>query len=67
MGIMNKEDDWDHMTEANMVKGSIEKIIQEETVIVIKAMKPGMVTGPSYKVCADRTLPTYIAWERNAG
>ena len=48
---MNKENDWDHMTEASMVEGPIKKVSREEVAIPIKAMKPGKVAGPS-EVCA---------------
>ena len=30
---MNKENDWDHMTEASMEEGSIKKVSREEIVI----------------------------------
>ena len=38
---MNKENDWDHVTEANMVKGSIKNVTREKMVIAIKVVKPG--------------------------
>ena len=31
--IMNKENDWAHMTEVNMVEGLIGKVIHEEMVL----------------------------------
>ena len=37
---MNNENDWDHITEANMLKEPIQKVIWKEMVIAIKAMKP---------------------------
>ena len=45
--IVNKENKWDHMTEANMVKDSkesIEKVAWEE---MLKAMKLGKAAGRS--------------------
>ena len=35
---MNKENNWDHMTGASMVKEAIEKVIHEEKVIATKVM-----------------------------
>ena len=49
---MNKENDWDHMTEASIVEGPIEKITYEKMAIAIKVMKPGKAAGPS-KVCVE--------------
>ena len=45
INITNKEYDWDHMTEARMVKGFIEKVTGNKT------MKPGKAAG-SCNVCA---------------
>ena len=42
--IVNKENKWDHMTEAIMVKESIEKVAWEE---MLKAMKLGKAAGRS--------------------
>ena len=50
--IMNKKNNWDHVTEASIVKGSIKNVTREEMVIAIKVMKPGMTAGPS-EVCAE--------------
>ena len=47
--IMNQEDVWDHVTEANIVKGLIEKDTWEEMVVAIKVIKPEKATG-SFKV-----------------
>ena len=33
---MNIENDWDHVTEASMVEGSIKKVTREEMAIAIK-------------------------------
>ena len=49
--IMNKENDWDHVTKARMLKGPIKNVTQEEMAIAIKVMKPGKAAGPS-EVCA---------------
>ena len=50
--IMNKENDWDHVTEASMVEAPIKNVTQAEMAIAIKAMKPGKAPGPS-EVCAE--------------
>ena len=39
--IMNKENDWDQVTEASMVEVPIKNVIREEMAIAIKVMKPG--------------------------
>ena len=39
--IINKENDGDHGTAANMLEGSIKKTTREEMMIAIKVMKPG--------------------------
>ena len=49
--IMNKENDWDHVTEAGMVEGPIKNVTREEMAIAIKVMKPGKAAGLS-EVCA---------------
>ena len=38
---MNKKNDWNHTTEANMVELLSEKVTREEMVLAIKAMKSG--------------------------
>ena len=50
--IMNKENDWDHMAEANMVAGPIKNVTREKMAIAIKVMKLGKAAGPS-EVCAE--------------
>ena len=50
--IMNKENDWDHVTAASMVEGSIKDVTREEMAIAIKVMKPGKAAGPS-EACAE--------------
>ena len=52
--ITNKKNDWDHMTAASMVKGSIKNVTREEMAIAVKVMKPGKAAGPS-EVCAEMT------------
>ena len=47
--IMNKENDWDYMTKASVVEGSIEKVTCKQ---MVKAIKPGKAAGPS-EVCAE--------------
>ena len=49
---MNEENDWDHIAEASMVEGPIEKVTHEEMVVAIEALKPGKAAGPS-EVCAE--------------
>ena len=44
---MNKENDWDHVTEASMVEGPIKNATREEIAMAIKAMKSGKAAGPS--------------------
>ena len=44
--IMNKKNDWDHVTEASMVDEPIKNVKGEEMVIAIKVMKPGIAAGP---------------------
>ena len=50
--IMIKENDWDHVTEASMVKGPIKNVTREEMAMAIKVMEPGKAAGP-YKACAE--------------
>ena len=50
--IMNKENDWDHVTAASMVEGPIKNVTHEEMAIAIEMMKPGKAAGPS-KECAE--------------
>ena len=49
---MNKENNWDHMTAANMVEGPIKNVTREEMAMAIKVMKPGKAAGPS-EMCRD--------------
>ena len=50
--MMKKENDWNHMTEAGMTEGSVEKINRKEMAIAVKAMKLRKVAGSS-EVCAE--------------
>ena len=50
--ILNKENDWDHVTEASMVEGPTKNVTREEMAIAIKVMKPGKAVGPSEE-CAE--------------
>ena len=43
---MNKENDWDRVTAASMVEGSIKNVTHEEMAIAIKVIKPGKAAGP---------------------
>ena len=47
MEIMNKENDWNHIKEASMIKGPIEKVTPEKKTKAIKPIKPGKAVGPS--------------------
>ena len=38
--IINEENEWDHLTEADTVEGSIEMVTHKEIVQTIKGMKP---------------------------
>ena len=47
--IMNKENDWDHVTAASMVKGPIKNVTREEITICTNQQPPqrgGAVPGP---------------------
>jgi len=44
--MMNEKNEWDHMMEANVVEGPIEKITQEMRK-AIRKMKLGKTVGPS--------------------
>ena len=50
--IMNKENDWNHMTEASMIGGPIKNVNREEMAMAIKVTKPEKAAGPS-EVCAE--------------
>ena len=50
--IMNKENDWDHVTAASMVEGPINNVTCKEMAIAIKVIKPGKGAGRS-EVCAE--------------
>ena len=52
MKIMNKENDWDHITAASVIKGSIRNVICKDMAIAIKVIKPGKGTGP-FEACAE--------------
>ena len=45
--IMNKENEWDHMVETDVVEGPVEKVAHNEIVEAIQSMKSGKATGPS--------------------
>ena len=71
---MNKENNWDHVTEASMVEGPIKNVTQEEMAIAIKVMKPGKAAGLS-EVCAEMifvsgevgvSVMVELGWEKNA-
>ena len=50
--IMNKENNWDHITVASMVEGPIKNVNCKEIAIAIKMMKPGKAARP-LEVCAE--------------
>ena len=45
--IMNKENDWDHVTKDSMREGHIKNVAREKMAIAIKVVKPGKAAGPS--------------------
>ena len=45
--IMNKENEWDHMVETDLVEGPVEKLACNEIVEAIQSMKSRKATGPS--------------------
>ena len=44
--IMNKENEWDHMVETDIVEGPVEKVARNEIVEAMQRMKSGKATGP---------------------
>ena len=44
--IMNEENEWDHMVETDVVKGSVEKVLRNEIVEAMQKMKSGKAIGP---------------------
>ena len=50
--IMNKENNWNHVTEASMVVRPIKNVSCKAMVIAIKVMKPGKAAG-AFEVCAE--------------
>ena len=50
--IMNKENDWDHVTAASMIWVTIKNVTHKEIAIAMEMMKPGRAAGPS-EVCAE--------------
>ena len=50
--IMNKENDWEHVTAASMVEGLIKSVTREEMAIAIKMMKSGKAAAPS-ELCVE--------------
>jgi len=45
--IMNEENEWDHVAEANMIEGPVERITHHEIVKAIGSMKTRKAPGPS--------------------
>ena len=45
--IMNEENPWDQVTDADMVEGPVEEVTRVEMMSAIKAMKFGKAAGPS--------------------
>jgi len=45
--IMNEENEWDHATEADIIKGPVERKTRDETVKAIEGMKTRKAPGPS--------------------
>ena len=74
--IINKENDWEHVTAASMIEEPIKNVTRKKMAIAIKVMKRGKAAGPS-EVCAEMifasrgwcdrgTLPTRVRLETNA-
>ena len=53
--IMNVENDWDQMVEADVVKGAVEGVTDEEVMEAMNKMKLGKAAGPS-KVNMDMII-----------
>ena len=45
--VINKENDWDYMTEAGVLEGPIEKVTNKEILLAIKDIKPRKAVGLS--------------------
>ena len=45
--IMNKENEWDHSVETDVVEGPVEKVARNEILGAMQKMKSGKATGPS--------------------
>ena len=45
--IMNMENEWDWMAEADMVEGPVEEVTYEEVITAVNKMKLGKAAGPS--------------------
>ena len=56
--IMNKENDWDHVT---VGEGPIKKVTHEEMAIAINVMKPGKAAKPS-EICAEIISASGKVW-----
>ena len=50
--IINKKNDWDHVTAASVIEKAIENVTRKEMAIAIKVTKSGKTAGPS-EVCAE--------------
>ena len=61
--IMNKENDWEHVTVPSMVEGPIKNLTREEMAIAIKVMKPGKAAGHSeVRVCMCSMYVQYVSY-----
>ena len=54
--IINKENQWEHLTATSMVEGPMKNVTREEMAIAIKMIKPGKEAGPS-EICAEMISP----------
>ena len=45
--VMNEENKWGCMVEADLVEGPVEKVVRDEIVEAIQSMKSGKATGTS--------------------
>ena len=73
--IMNEENEWDHVVEADVVKRPMKKMACNETVEEMQKIKSGKTTGPSEvsleMIVASSesnggTVPACVGWWRNA-
>ena len=52
---MNEENDWDQMTDVDVVEGPVEGVTREEIIKAMEKMKRGKAAGPS-DICTEMIL-----------